>query len=159
TGTDNSAELYDPATNTATLTGVMTTARSNHSVTRLQDGTVLVVGGRDGSGNHLATAEIYDPNAKTFSATAGPLSNGRELHTATLLPDGRVLIAGGLITSGPISTAVQAAEIYDPVNKTFSSAGNMVAARWNHTATLLGNGKVLFTGGFSTTFGQFVSAE
>jgi len=61
TGTDNSTDLYDAATNAATLTGNMSTQRFNHTATLLLDGTVLVGGGRDNAGTRFTTAEIYDP--------------------------------------------------------------------------------------------------
>jgi hypothetical protein len=62
------------------------------------NGTVLVTGGEDGN-NPLASAEVYDPTAGTFSAT-GSMVNTREWHTATLLNDGTVLVTGGA-GSGP----------------------------------------------------------
>jgi hypothetical protein len=69
---------------------------------------VLVVGGyreRD----VLASAEIYDPVAGTWTATV-PTIMPREGHVATLLVDGRVLVAGG---RAGLETPLES-EIYDP---------------------------------------------
>jgi len=144
TGNDNTAELYDPATNTSTPTGTMTLARQNHAAALLADGSVLLVGGRDSTGNRVASAEIYNPATGTFAATAGPLAAARDNFTATRLSDGRVLVLGG----NGISSILQSAEVYDPITRVFSAAGNMTTPRANLTAVLLQNNKVLIAGGF-----------
>jgi hypothetical protein len=55
----SSAELYDPTTGTFSSAGSMST-RSGFSATLLQDGHVLIAGGRDASG-YLSSAELYVP--------------------------------------------------------------------------------------------------
>ena len=100
TGTGATAEIYNPATNSTTLTGSMSTARTQHTATLLQDGTVLIVGGQTG-GVRIATAETYDPVTGTFTLTTGPMSVGRDVHAATRMNDGRVLITGGNINFTP----------------------------------------------------------
>lgn len=145
------AELYDPATaKFSQTTGSPLAERFSATATLMKSGKVLLVGGK-GVGGELATAEVYDPATQTFAATTGNLSNARAYHTATLLNDGTVLVTGGLDPVGdPIGTPVASAEIYDPATGSFTLlAASMSTGRFFHTATLLGNGKVLIAGGLS----------
>jgi Kelch motif/Galactose oxidase, central domain len=57
----DSAQLYDPATNSFSSAGSMTTRRSGHTATLLADGRVLIAGGTDGQSGSLASAELYQP--------------------------------------------------------------------------------------------------
>jgi hypothetical protein len=97
----------------------------------------------------------------TFIFT-GSLNTARYFQTATLLNNGVVLIVGGAqditvgqrITISPLASA----ELYDPVTGTFTATGSLNTARYDHTATLLNNGKVLVAGGFGAA-GALASAE
>src|SRR5262249_34395831 len=119
-------------------TGSMGTPRSFHTATLLSNGKVLVVGGFDNKGAPLANTEIYDPVAKTFSATSNNMPNKAAGHTATLLLNGKVLVVGG---------GNSTSEIYDPASNSWSAAGGIGGQRTYHTATLLPTGKVLIAGG------------
>ena len=89
-------ELYDPKTETWSRTGDLSSSRSFHTATLLNNGRVLVIAGRFPSPSppDLPAAEVYDPETGQWSAAA-PDAIMRWRHTATLLPDGSVLIAGG----------------------------------------------------------------
>lgn len=145
-----SPELYDPVTGTWTPAGSPHVIRHGHSATLLSNGKVLVVGGANSSATN--TAELYDPGLGSWTYT-GALTNQRYIHTATLLPNGKVLVAGGN-PGGSGAHAYASAEIYDPSNETWTSAGAMTTGRNNHTATLLLDGKLLVVGGFGNTNGS-----
>lgn len=146
------AELYDPATRKfSQTTGTLSTIRVSPSATLLKSGKVLVVGGKGGDGTQLASAELYDPVSQTFAITTGSMTSTRSYHMATLLSDGTVLITGGLDLAGDGSgTPVASAEIYDPATNAFTVTGSMSTGRFFHSATLLGNGKVLIAGGLDS---------
>ena len=150
-----------------TATGVMTMPRTWHTATLLTSGKVLIAGGEMGA-NGLTTAELYDPASGTFTPT-GSMTMPHVGHTATLLPDGRVLIVGG----SPVGQAFypsRYAEVYDPSTGAFSVANDTIFGHACQQATLLGNGKVLITGGganfarpvgpelYDPTTGAFASA-
>jgi galactose oxidase-like protein len=130
----------------------MTAARYGHTATPLADGRILIAGGYT-EHNTTASAELYDPVSGRFIAT-GDMTTTRGWPTATLLPDGRVLIAGGkantTIPGGSGTDGVLASsELYDPATGTFTPTGNMTRPRMGHTATLLGDGRVLIAVGWS----------
>lgn len=83
--------------------------------------------------------------AATWTSAAS-MSNARFSHTATLLPNGEVLVAGG-INSAVMPIPTNSVESHDPDMNIWTSAANLNAARSQHTATLLLNGKVLVVGG------------
>jgi N-acetylneuraminic acid mutarotase len=145
----NRAELYDPHTGTWNNTASSRVARRKHTATLLADGRVLVASGEAGvSHTQTNSAEVYNPDTSTWS-DAGTLSFSRWNHTATLLPSGKVLIVGGLNIVGRVGSILSRDELFDPETMTWSSLSSINAARTEHTATLLPNGKVMVAGGYN----------
>jgi hypothetical protein len=150
----SSSELYDPSTGTFTPTGNMHVPRAQHTATLLSNGKVLLVG----SISETGSAELFDPTSGLFSTT-GSLIESRVHQTATLLPNGDVLVLGGTRTMEPVGggavpapVSLDSAEIYDPAQGGFRSAGKLLNARDSHSATLLANGTVLVAGGYTHGF-------
>ncbi len=166
------ALLCLPATETFAATawqptGSLSVPRADHTATALEDGTVLVAGGRTFSFAPEASAELYDPSTGGWT-TLPPMASARFEHTASLLDGpacagamppswcGDVLVAGG---SDSAST-----ELFDPATRTWSpTLGPLAAPRRDHTATALDGpacataappswcGKVLVAGGETET--------
>jgi len=108
-----STVLYDPASDSFTLSASLATARDEHTATLLPDGNVLIAGGRDRIGAALASAELYVTISNIF-VPAGAMASARADFATAPLPGGKVLLAGGSTTA-----ALAAAEVYDPVAGAF----------------------------------------
>jgi len=161
----NSTELFDAATGLWSVGAPMSAARDKHTATLLENGKILVAGGRNygalgGNDGVLGSAEFYDPTTGTWIPT-GSLAVTRDDHTATLLQDGRVLVAGGesrYIDGQSVVTA--SAELYDPLAGAWQRVGDMQTPRSGHTATRLPDGRVLVVGGWGVeTIEPLASAE
>ncbi|MGW7171286.1 Kelch repeat-containing protein [Streptomyces xanthophaeus] len=148
--TDASAVLT-PSTGVWTPGPPLGQARRLHTVTRLENGQVLVVGGV-GSGPGvppvgLASVELYDPGAGWIPV--GGLHQGRFSHSATALKDGRVLVAGGCTARDEHSLrTLRSAELYDPDSRRWTPVrAPMTDARFGHPAVRFEDGRVLLVGG------------
>ena len=117
TGTDNTAELFNPATETFSVVGGLPTG-FRATATLRNDGTVLVAGGLAGHASSTL-ALLFAPESGGF-VTTGSLITARDGHAATLLVDGTVLITGGTThirtcvyrMCGDSSTVLSSAELF-----------------------------------------------
>lgn len=140
-----SAELYDPATGTWSPAAAMSDARQNQSATLLANGKLLVAGGFNqlgGSVTVLASKDLYDPVAGTWTRMNTLLTNPRAQHAAAQLPDGNVLLMGGINSGGVLGTTERIA--IDDSGTTISPApvvfGNVTMG------TTLADGTILVSG-------------
>ena len=143
------AQLYDPVSDSFSPSGATSTELS--AAATLMNGQVLFAGGSPIG--RSANAELYYPATHTFARTAD-MTSRRVWHTLSSLPDGTALAAGGETDSCSgiscvFAGSVASAELYNPSAAAFVPTGNMAIARSSHTATLLGDGRVLIAGGVS----------
>jgi N-acetylneuraminic acid mutarotase len=138
----------------------MNLSRALHSSTLLPNGKLLVAGGysTNSNGQAVSSAELFDPSNGTWTLT-GSMTAARLYHTATVLTNGKVLVVGGNTSTNLSGAGLASAELYDPNAGTWTATGSLHVARFNHTATLLPNGKVLVVGGFTSAVGYLSSAE
>ena len=98
-----------------------------------------------------ATTYVLDMNQATPAwRETGTMAFPRTYHTLTLLPDGTVLATGGGPTTDAIGVgnAILAAELWSPVNGTWTTLASMQKPRLYHsTALLLPDARVLVAGG------------
>lgn len=144
TGTDIPVFMAPPGGFCATdggdrTDGRMSAPRVAPLLARAGDG-VLVLGGHDGNGTWLTTAEYYDPATATFTPLDVPDvlgANGFAGTQVTTLPDGNVVISGG---PQPVIT------LFLSEQRTFSESV-LIAGRAFHTAIPVGDHQVLLAGG------------
>lgn len=138
TDTVATAEIYNPTTQTWTVTGSLNASRADAATTLLQDGKVFTVAGyaktgQSTSNTYLTSAELYDPTTGHWSFTTSiPVSSFQSITPVTL-PDGDVLISN-------------AAQFYNPSAATWTATGALpTIAGSPHVAAPLNTGNVLGT--------------
>lgn len=145
---DISAEIFDPLTETWSVTGAMVTPRYEHVAVALDGGSrVVALGGWEACEgcSPLASAEVYDAGTGLFTPTLGPMARTRTSHDACRLADGRVLVAGGRQVA-PL-TLHTVAEIYDPRADSFADVAMHDVPHDEGTLTCLPDGSALLAAG------------
>jgi N-acetylneuraminic acid mutarotase len=135
----NTAEAYDPSTNTWTAIAPMGTARSALAATTL-NGKIYALGGWDGY--RLNIAEAYDLRTNTWTAIASMGTRRNYLAAATL--NGQIYALGGWDGG---SSRLNTAEAYNPRTNTWTAIAPMGTRRYRLAAPTL-NGKIYALGGY-----------
>jgi len=143
-----SADIFNPETNQFTpAMGTLNVARNGHAATLMGNGNVLITGGTDVNGNPYSTGEVYNMPTGGFSMLGSIMSSVRANHISVALPNGQVLVALGASGSYGSGLVTNAADIYDPIEQTFTPTGSAITAAYGSTGILLPNGEVLVVGG------------
>jgi hypothetical protein len=141
-------EIWDPATESSSMTGPLEEEKDWAAATLLDDGRVFVLGY---GGLPTIGAEVWDPATGTWSRGGNPADARTGGGTVTRLPDGRVLIVGGqtgtLNGNEPFPPPLRRADLWHPATSSYSQSGSLEVRRERHTATLLPDGRVLIVGG------------
>jgi galactose oxidase-like protein len=112
-----------------------------------------------GMGHAWNTCERYNPTNGNNTQT-GSMQYARGFFPSVLLADGTTLVTGGETNILGTVFALYETEIFNPASGTFSQAADMKKPRERHTGTRLHDGRVLITGGSSTSSGTVLkSAE
>jgi hypothetical protein len=157
----DTAEIFDPSTNRFhTLATHMTVDRVAPAAALLDDGRVLIAGGKSGKLRYhgaslsyftpLETAEVFDPETSSFMKV-GSMRAAHYLGVASLLNSGKVLITGGWTATGGVVGGITAAELFDPGSNAFSGGSDLRVGRLNQSSTLLPSGDVMVAGGLDRT--------
>lgn len=179
----NGGEIFNATINGwTTMKQKMRVARTEHTLARLGNGSVIAAGGVGSvyhTFNALSTVEIYDPVGGGPWSYVSNMSAPRSDHGCTLLPNGSLLIVGGGMvltnvttnSSHPISNLTNitnltrterlypTAELYDPVNNSWSTVANLTVPRMDAGFAATANGSVLAAGGTDRNGTLLVSIE
>lgn len=143
---------YAPASGVAETRAPLPAAQAGALAITLPNGLAWFAGGT-GATPALDTAYTVDPDLDTF-IPIGSLPVYAGDGASAVLPNRNMLATGGygmVYLGGGASTGIMGAlteaALYGPVEGIFTPTGPMNTARYQHTATLLGNGTVLVAGG------------
>jgi uncharacterized protein DUF6603/Kelch motif protein/galactose oxidase-like protein len=145
-------ELYDLKANTWTQVGSLHTPRTGHQATLLDDGRVLVTGGDAVPAlpyrvDSLASAEVYDPETKTWAVLPNLPGGGRSGHRCLPTRNGAVVVGG--VGRPRAASGYRAAVLFDRATNTWSATAPLGTGRWDFPAVDLADGRVFTVGGLA----------
>lgn len=151
-----SCEIYDSKHDNWKSAVSMNRGRIYHTINRLNDGRVMVIGGFLES-----SCEILNQDKSKWELTDSLKRKRLYGQTTTLLTDGRIMLVGGYTDypANPVPEVLNECELYDPLEEKWSEANSLNISRYNHSATLLKDGRLLIIGGTTLNNGFLPSCE
>jgi hypothetical protein len=150
--------VFDPQTTAVEPVeiGLATGPRTGHDAILLDDGRVLILGGRTPNGSPKVSTELISvsPDGPYFPSQVGPaMPEVKFLGRATKLADGRVLVTGGATdpqagSDGAVfASASPACFLFDPSIDAWQPTAPLPTPVLGHGQSQLADGTVLLTGG------------
>jgi hypothetical protein len=162
-----STERYSPSTGRFTATTTrFNIAREEPQIAPVTNVGALVVGGLDGNGAPIETAEVLIASRGTFAQPiSSPVLGPRAAHRVVRLPDGRILVIGGYATplqppaahAPPLATT--AVVSVQPDGSAAVQAGPPLAMARQAHAAVLAIDTVVVIGGYGVDGNPLASIE
>ena len=150
-----SSEIYDTTTGSFLPGPAMDMPRFAQSETRLNDGTILMVGGNTTAS--FTSAILFLPSTPLSACGALlVMCESRRQPITSALPDGSVLVAGGGF-GGAANQVRGGAELFDPETQLFFAIAPLPTPRGAGATVTLPDGSVLTVGG-SDEAGTFLDS-
>ena len=161
-GPDAQTETYNPISNVWTFVAVRNVAGRYEAPSVMlppNPDRIMVVGGNNGSGQPVSSAEVIDLSAPTPQWTNLPPMNFRRMEfNSVILPDGKIFVVGGRSNFGGTPEPVLTPEILDPQSLTWDMVEpHQIPRRYHSTAILLPDARVLVAGGDYQPSGEIYS--
>jgi N-acetylneuraminic acid mutarotase len=146
-----SAEVYDPnADQWTAVADLPVPDREHHSAVLLDDGRLMVVGGKQANIGMIRLVDLFAPAVDAWTATS-PLSAVRTAPGLVRLSSGHILAVGGYDQDA--AEDVAEAVIYDAASGAWTKIAPLPDGRDSHSTTMLPDGSVLVAGGFAESTG------
>jgi len=118
TGMEDKAFLYDPAANAWTALADMPSGRAKPQIAAV-GGKLYVLGGWSPGGEPVATVDVYDPAAGTWSTVAGATNPAPRAAAGVGVVDSKIYLVGGCVddTCTPSDDTV----VFTPATGAFST--------------------------------------
>ncbi|MEV6691841.1 S8 family serine peptidase [Micromonospora sp. NPDC051196] len=118
TGTERKAWVYDPSANAWTALPDLPVARSKPTAAAV-NGKLYVIGGWGGSGATVATVDVFDPAAGTWSTVGGATNPAPVAAAGAAVLGGKVYLVGGCADS--TCTDSDRVVVFDPGTGSFGT--------------------------------------